>query len=184
MFNSNKSIDIFNGGWSYTNMEMSELFKHIDLSNNYNNYNIIEFGGGDSSKKIYGLFDNIENLSYYIFESNETFLPDNRELFNIILYDENEIENLNLNDFIDNMKFDLLLIDGPNGDKRKYWYNKIRPFVKNGSIILIDDFNHYNSFGEELDNNFVYELLSYSNIPFEPYGEHSWMIVRVIDIKN
>jgi hypothetical protein len=184
MFNNKKSTNIFNGGWSYTNLEMSELFKHIDLTNVYDNYSIIEFGGGDSSKKICSLFDNIKKLTYYIVESNESYLPDNRDPFNIILYDEKKIENLNLNDFINNMKFDLILIDGPNGDKRKYWYEKIKPFVKIGSIILIDDFNHYTSFGEELDNNFEYELLSHSDIPFEPYGEHSWKIVRVKNIKN
>ena len=183
MLKINKTLD-FNGGWSYTNLEMSELFKYVDLNQNYETYKILEFGSGDSSKKLNSLFENVKNLTYYMVESNEFYLPENREPFNIILYDENKIENLNLNDFIIDIKFDLILIDGPTGEIRKYWYKKIRSFVKNGSIILIDDFNHYNSFGEELDNNFEYELLSHSDIPFEPNGEHSWKIVRVINIKN
>lgn len=37
---------MFNGGWSYTNDEMNELFKHIDLNIECDKYNIIEFGGG------------------------------------------------------------------------------------------------------------------------------------------
>lgn len=52
---------------------------------------------------------------------------------------------------------------------------------KPGSIVLVDDFNHYNSFGEELDKHFTYELLSFSNEPFVPNGEHSWKIVKVVD---
>jgi len=184
MFNNNKNTNIFNGGWSYTNLEMSTLFKNIDLMNNYNTYNIIEFGGGDSSEKIYNLFDNIKNINYYIFESNENYLPTNKNKFNIVLYDENTIETVDLNNHIvNNMKFDLILVDGPNGDKRKYWYKKLKPFVKCGSILLIDDFNHYSVFGEELDINFEYEILSFVDTPFVPYGEHSWKIVRIINTK-
>jgi len=50
----------FEGGWSYTNKEMGELFKNIDFSKKYEDYKILEFGGGDSSIKIWNYFnDNI-----------------------------------------------------------------------------------------------------------------------------
>jgi predicted O-methyltransferase YrrM len=178
-------MNIFNGGWSYTNVEMTALFQNIDLNKEYLNYNILEFGGGDSSSKILNLFQkNVKDLKYFIFESNENYLPENKENFNIIIYDETDIEKINLENFIDkDIAFDLVLIDGPNGDKRKHWYNKIKSFVKIGTIILVDDFNHYSCFSEELDNNFEYTLLSYSDIPFVPYGEHSWKIVKVKNIK-
>lgn len=174
---------MFNGGWSYTNLEMTALFKIINIDNEYENFNILEFGGGDSSLKIYNLFKNVKNLQYFIFESNPNYLPYYRDLFNIILYDENNLENIDLKEYINNeVKFDLVLIDGPNGEKRKYWYNKIKNNIKIGTIILIDDFNHYLSFSEELDKNFEYELLSYLDIPFVAGGEHSWKIVKVTKI--
>jgi hypothetical protein len=174
---------LFNGGWSYTNNEMKELFDHIDLNIEREEYSIIEFGGGDSSLKIYNLFYKVKNVTYYVVESNIDYLPSNN-FFNGILYNESEISNFQLQDYIQqNIKFDLVLIDGPNGDSRKYWYNKIKQFVKIGTIILIDDFNHYESFGIELDLNYEYELLSLSMIPFVPYGEHSWKIVKVTNIK-
>jgi hypothetical protein len=177
-------INIFNGGWSYTNLEMNELFKNIDLTIPYEQYNIIEFGGGDSSNKIKGIFNNVTSLNYYIVESNPDYLPENKNDFNIILYKQEEIENVDLSNSIDNaIKFDLILIDGPNGDARKYWYEKVKPFIKKNSIILVDDFNHYACFGEELDKHFDYVLLSHSDIPFKPYGEHSWKIVRVLNVK-
>jgi hypothetical protein len=78
---------------------------------------------------------------------------------------------------------DLILVDGPHGNKRSQWYPKIRSNVKPGTILLVDDFNHYACFSEELDRNFNYELLSYSNEPFVAYGEHSWKIVRIINVK-
>jgi len=177
--------NIFDGGWSYTNLEMTSLFKNIDLNKNYDNYNILEFGSGNSSLKIYNLFQNVKKLNYFIFETNAEYLPKNKDLFNINLYSENNIQNVNIEDYIkDNIKFDLILIDGPNGENRKYWFNKIKNFVKNDTIIVVDDFNHFFSFGEELDKNYDYEILSYLNIPFVASGEHSWKIVKVTNIKN
>jgi len=177
-------FNIFNGGWSYTNLEMTALFKIIDINKEYDNYNILEFGGGDSSNKIYNLFKNVKNLHYVLFGSNTNYLPSNNEIFDIKIYNENTIENIDFQYYVSNeLKFDLILIDGPNGDKRKYWYNKIKNNVKIGTIILIDDFNHYISFSEELDRNYEYELLSYLDIPFIAGGEHSWKIVRVKNIK-
>jgi hypothetical protein len=80
--------------------------------------------------------------------------------------------------------FDLILIDGPNGEYRSLWFNIIKKHVKEGTIILVDDFNHFQSFGEELDRNFEYELLDhYDEGPYIAYGEHSWKIVKVIGPK-
>lgn len=177
-------MNIFNSGWSYSNLEMTELFKHIDLNISHDSYNILEFGGGDSSLKIYNLFKNVKKINYFLFESNAYYLPSKKELFYILLYDENNLENIIFNEHINvEIKFDLVLIDGPNGEKRKNWYNKIKNNIKLGTIILVDDFNHFSSFGEELDKNYDYELLSYSNIPFVAYGEHSWKILKVNNIK-
>jgi hypothetical protein len=180
-----EEISIFDGGQSYTNLEMNELFKFIDLNKKYNEYNILEFGDGSSSEKINNLFNkNVGNLNYYLFESNLLYIPKNQSLFKLIKYDENNIESIDLNSYIEQtIKFDLILLDGPDGEKRQLWYNKVKKFVKINSIILIDDFNHYKSFGEQLDKHFDYELLSYSDRPFEAFGEHSWKIVKITNIK-
>ena len=50
---------------------------------------------------------------------------------NLMFYDENNIKDL----VLPSQKFDLILIDGPNGDKRSLWYSKIRDHVKEGTII-------------------------------------------------
>lgn len=173
----------FSGGWSYTQKEMTELFKFInfDLIKENNSYNILEFGSGESSIKIAELFNNIDNFIYYTYESDNSYIQTHDKI-KTILYDENNIQNLNLEDNIDtNILFDLVLVDGPHGETRQNWYNKFKKYVKTGTIILVDDFNHYASFSEELDKNFEYELLSFSNEPFVPYGEHSWKIVKVIN---
>jgi UDP-N-acetylglucosamine 2-epimerase (non-hydrolysing) len=157
----------FCGGWSYSQKEMDELFKHT-----WSNMNVLEFGAGDSTLKIFNL---LKPSSYYVYETNPMYVPTTDDI-TTVLYDQDNIEKLEIDHGV---VFDLILIDGPNGEKRKHWFSKLRSCVKPGTIVLIDDFNHYASFGEELDKHFDYELLSFSNEPFKPYGEHSWKIVRI-----
>lgn len=169
----------FNGGWSYTQKEMTELFKHVEFQPNFS---VLEFGSGDSTVKLYNYIkSNVSNLTFYTYESNSSFINDNPNI-HYITYNEHDIESVSIPD----MQFDLILVDGPNGEARTKWYSKIKKNVKKGTILLIDDFNHYKSFGDELDKNFDYTLLSFSDEPFVPYGEHSWKIVsiqRPIEVK-
>lgn len=166
-------LPMFNGGWSYTQKEMTELFKHLTFSESYS---ILEFGSGDSTAKLCDYTSKkVKNLTFYTYETSHEFLNNKHPNVNYILYDREGIDALELPD----LKFDLILIDGPNGEYRSKWYSKIKNNVKSGTIVLIDDFNHYESFGRELDKNFQYELLSFSNEPFVPYGEHSWKIVSI-----
>ncbi len=158
----------FCGGWSYSQNEMNELFKHTRTG-----MNILEFGAGDSSLKIY---DILRPHTYYAYETDVRYVP-KVDYIKTILYNPNDIEKIDLADH--GIIFDLVLVDGPNGEKRKFWFSKLRSCVKPGTLILVDDFNHYDSFGEELDKHFDYELLSFSNEPFKEYGEHSWKIVRI-----
>ena len=170
---------IFEGGWSYTQKEMNELFKYISYTNK-TEYKVLEFGSGDSTLKLYYYFkQNVDNVVFYSYESNAEFMNLHTEI-NLMFYDENNIKDVAL----PSQKFDLILIDGPNGDKRSLWYSKLRDHVKEGTILLIDDFNHYKCFSDELDKNFNYELLSFSNEPFVPYGEHSWKIVKIINRRS
>jgi hypothetical protein len=55
-------IPRFEGGWSYTQKEMTELFKHIVYSPNYA---ILEFGSGDSTRKLYDHFSKYKH-DYYL----------------------------------------------------------------------------------------------------------------------
>lgn len=175
----NYSIPEFSGGWSYTNKEMRELFKHV---NYYPSYSILEFANGDSSLKILDHFKkHTKSLNYTLYPSDNTFLSNNlNDNFEVQLYDLNRIESIPM----PTRTYDLILVDGPNGEARSLWYSKLKPCVKKGTLLLVDDFNHYKSFSEELDKNFEYELLSFSDEkPFSPSGEHSWKIVRIIRAK-
>jgi predicted O-methyltransferase YrrM len=172
------SIPKFLGGFSYTQKEMNELFKFIEYKDKYS---ILEFGGGDSTLTLLNHFKKYtKNLLYTVYESNIHYVAAfNHSDINIVLYNEYDMALVE----IDKYEYDLILIDGPNGDKRSLWYSKIKNNIKNGTILLVDDFNHYKSFSDELDKNFIYELLSFSDEPFVVNGEHSWKIVKIISSK-
>ncbi len=176
--NSIIEIPNFAGGWSYTQREMTELFKHIKYSDEYS---ILEFGSGASTILLYNHFRKyVKDLKFITYESNvEFYLKDNPGI-TYVYYNQDDIKSIE----IPKEKYDLILIDGPNGDKRSLWYSKIRDNVKEGTIILVDDFNHFSCFGEELDKNFNYDILSYHDEPFIPFGEHSWKIVRILSVKD
>jgi hypothetical protein len=170
---NNIDIPFFNGGWSYTQKEMNSLFRFIKYKDDYS---ILEFGAGDSTHKLWFHFKKYtKNLSYTVFETDPLYTPLYPEIKTIV-YDANDIDSIE----IPVGTFDLILVDGPNGDKRAKWYSKIRKSVKPGTIILVDDFNHFASFRQELDKNFQYETLDHFEIPFVAWGEHSWKIVKVI----
>jgi hypothetical protein len=175
-FHSEEDIKLFEGGWSYSQKEMRDFFENIFYKENYN---ILEFGGGNSTKKLYDIFEKYcENICYDVYESNPQFLVNHKKV-NTILYKTEEIDSVKILD----KKYDVILIDGPNGNLRAKWYSKIREHINYDSIILIDDYNHYKEFETELNNNFNYKVLSASDEPFVPYGEHSWRIITNIQLK-
>jgi len=172
------SEPVFEGGWSYTQREMNELFKHLFYKDK-TEYKVLEFGSGNSTIKLYDyLKQKVDNVIFYSYESDSNFLFSHNKInLNFLSYDKDNIKDV----VLPNEKFDLILIDGPNGDKRSLWYSKIRDTVKEGTIILIDDFNHYKCSSDELERNFNYELLNLHDEPFVAYGEHSWKIAKIIN---
>jgi hypothetical protein len=171
-------IPDFKGDWSYTQKEMIALFKHIEFNESYS---ILEFGLGESTNTIYEYFKKyVDKLTYIGYETDSYYSSNINNNITVNMYDINNINSVILPD----IKFDLILIDGPYGEYRSLWYKKLKGCVKPGTILLVDDFNHYNSFSTELDSNFDYILLDHSDEPFRPNGEHSWKIVKIISSKE
>ena len=176
----NLDFSVFEGGWSYMAEEMSNA---VSLLPDQDSLNVIEFGCGDSSIKLFDLLSNKWEVRYKALESNSNYFI-NHIGIHCFLYDENNIENLK----IGNEKYDFILIDGPNGVLRKHWYSKITNNVKSGTIILIDDWCHYQEFEDALVNDFgskiKYETIE-TRKEFDPnsaphLGYKSWKIVKVI----
>jgi hypothetical protein len=172
LYNQN-DLDVFIGGWSYTTKEIIEFIKHLKYKDSYN---VLEFGSGRSSKAVYDIVSRYcYNISYDVYETEKT----NYKNINSIPYKISDIDNLKTLD----KKYDIIIIDGPDGNLRAKWYHKIRNNVKDDTIIFIDDYNHYIEFENELNKNFSYKVLSASDEPFRAFGEHSWRIITNINVK-
>lgn len=54
--------------------------------------------------------------------------------------------------------YDLMILDGPNGNGRNFSFLYVKNHLTIGSVVLVDDFNHYD-FMEKLSLLFEYEVL-------------------------
>lgn len=177
-------FSVFKGGWSYM---VEEIKNAVSLLPQQETLSVLEFGCGDSSIKLFDLLSKKwNNVEYKAFESNHNFYI-NHIGIHCFMYNENDIQNLN----IGNKKYDFILIDGPNGVLRKYWYSKITNNVKIGTIILIDDWCHYEEFENALINDFgskiKYQIIE-TRKEYDPnsaphLGYKSWKIIKVINLR-
>ncbi len=176
LYNEN-DIQKFVGGWSYTQNEMREFLKYLTPRDSYK---VLEFGAGNSTKILYDIIERYaKNIEYDTFETDINYHVNYKNV-NTIMYNINNIDRV----IIPDKTYDIIIVDGPNGVLRSKWYSKIRSNIKYDTVILIDDYNHYKEFEEELNRNFNYKILSASDVPFAPNGEHSWRILTDITIKN
>ncbi len=142
-------------------------------------YKILEFGAGSSTKIMYDIIERFcQTIEYDTYETDETYKVIHKNV-NTIMYNMDEIDEVITPD----KKYDIIIVDGPTGVNRYKWYKKIRNNVKYDTIILIDDYKHYQEFEDALNDNFKYRVLSASDVPFVPYGEHSWRIITDIEVK-
>ena len=73
-----------------------------------------------------------------------------------------------------NKKFDLVILDGPNGNGRSIAYNFIKPYLTKVSYILVDDFTHY-PFIEHLTSTFPNSTL----VKQHQQGRDEWCVYKV-----
>ena len=130
-----------------------------------------DIGAGDSSIKIYEYINTIyKEISYLCYETSSKWAPKHSGI-EVIMY--REVSSVQLRD----QKYDLVLVDGPTGVTRKLWYKKLKSVVKKGTIVHIDDYDHYKEFEQELKNNLSYEELYRKSRKVK--GEKSWLTVKI-----
>lgn len=74
--------------------------------------------------------------------------------------------------------YDLMILDGPNGNGRNISYLYVKNNLAEGSIVLIDDYNHYD-FVEKFSLFFEHELL----IKHEGSSGKRYVILKVLKCK-
>ena len=158
------------GGWAYCSEQILQFIPDLIKEKEIN---IVEFGAGDSSVKIREYVSQIyEKVSYLCYETNQKWAPSD-SIIEVIMY--RDVISVSLRD----EKYDLVLVDGPHGVTRKLWYKKLQNIVKSGTIVHIDDYDHYKEFEEGLSKNLKYEELYRRSRRCK--GEKSWLTVKIVD---
>jgi len=155
-------------GWSYCNKQILEISNSLPQSTTLS---VLELGGGDSSIKLWDfLKTKYKQVTYRCYETDPTWAPQHDNI-EVILYKTPSLV------VFDDVVYDFILIDGPTGISRREWYSKLTNNVRPGTILHIDDYDHYKEFEEELAINFVYDELYRTSRTKR--GEKSWLTVKI-----
>ena len=146
MFERN-DFSVFVGGWSYVGESLFQACNSLNIADT-NSLSVLEFGCGDSTVKLHGILKNrLPDLKilYDCYENNPSFAILHPNII-CTLYHKDNIDAVALS----SRKYDLVLIDGPHGVDRMKWYSKVTDVIREGTVVLIDDWNHYDEFEESL----------------------------------
>jgi hypothetical protein len=160
------------GGWSYCDQQIQDCVSYL---NDSSGIKVLELGSGDSTIKLYNfLRTKYDEVIFHTFDTNQSYLCKDPRVIPHLYAD---VQSCDLPIEV----FDLILVDGPNGETRKLWYSKLKDCCRVGSIIHIDDDCHYASFMEEVNTNFEYELLD--NVSMGHGGLTCWKTIKVTKIR-
>lgn len=158
----------FPGGWCLDGEAVQAALAALPAES----ISVLEFGAGHSTDVLCDLLLKYNVLSRYVsYENNRKFVTA-REAVETVLWETFPSQLIP-------GRFNLVIVDGPNGPDRQKWYPLLRDHVDVGSILLIDDFHHYREFGEALDANFMYTELASCFVPMTGRANVSWKVVRV-----
>jgi hypothetical protein len=156
MVNIFKNLGLVNGTNAMTPLQVSQIGEILP---NKDNISILEFGAGITTVKLYDAFKTkYNNVNYVTYEDNPEWVPKN-EGIDVRMYNKKDLIEGEIS-IPSNEKYDIVIVDGPDGELRKYWYQIFKHNVKSNTIIHVDDSFHYPSFESELDSTFKdYDIL-------------------------
>lgn len=162
----------FPGGWS---VNSEQMFTALNATTYRDILRILEFGSGTGTNVLANILSKKSGMrfSYTTYENNINYVCKAPAVTTVMW--ERLPEKL-----VDGI-FDLIIIDGPKGVDRSKWYPLIRPNIRRGTILLIDDYSHFKEFGEALNANFTYEDIEQVDMPYTPPGPFvTWRTVRLL----
>lgn len=191
----------FPGNFSLTPEEIYLALKHCSYREKFT---ILEFGAGESTVQLSKLLTQKHiPFEYHVFENDPLYIKNIGDVhYHYYFLPSIPFHRCSeWNDVVarytlpDLPNFDLVIVDGPHGVARSQWYSKFKKYTKPGTIILIDDFQHFKEFGEALDKNFTYStVIEYNQCPswkianegmehLTYYVNKTFKIVKVISTK-
>lgn len=134
---------------------------------NQDSINILEFGSGPTTQTLYdALTTKYTKVKYVTYETDPQWAPKHPGI-TVRFHTKEELANKSLV-WDDEEIYDLIIVDGPDGELRSNWYSLFVNNVKEGTIVHIDDAFHYASFEKEFNKyfphtNYIFEHARGSN---------------------
>ncbi|MAC34535.1 MAG: hypothetical protein CME38_13165 [Haliea sp.] len=172
-----KDIGLIWGTASMTPKQIEQLGTLLPASKSFS---VLEFGAGKSSELIFNsLKKKYEEVKYITYETNSRYAP-TCEGITVRMHTVSDLVSGKV-EIPKSEKYDLVIVDGPDGEVRQYWYSLFKDNVKKGTIIHVDDAFHYASFEEELNKYFTELDYAFVSKLGEEQGNKCW-ITGVIQI--
>lgn len=178
MVNDNifKNLGLKNNTDSMTQLQVEQLGS---LLPNQDTINVLEFGAGNTTTILYkALKHKYQHVNYVTYETNKQYAPSDKDI-TVRMHTIDDLVNKKITIPL-NEVYDLVIVDGPNGEVRKYWYNLFKHNVKTGTIIHIDDAFHYESFAQEFRTNFTNTTDLFVSKIGETHGNKCWITSRIL----
>lgn len=146
-----EKLGLRHGTNSMTPEQVSELGTILP---NQDSISVLEFGAGPTTTLLHeALKTKYSKVKYVTYETNKFYAPKNPEI-DVVMHTVEELINGKIT-LDEKEKYDLIIVDGPDGELRKYWYPLFKNNVKNGTVVHIDDAFHYPSFESEFKKYFT-----------------------------
>lgn len=150
---------------------MNNIFENLGLVDNTNamtsiqicelgtilpeqkNINGLEFRSGVSTVKLYkALLSKYDIVKYVTYEDDPIWAPIEPGI-EVRMFTRDSLVNGSI-EIPSNKKYDLIIVDGPDGEVRQRWYPIFKNNTNKGTIIHVDDAFRYSSFELELKKHF------------------------------
>lgn len=166
-----KDCENFPGRWSLNPEQVYTALSHVTYRRVLK---ILEFGSGKGTYVMARMLNRKGiRFKYVTYENDERFVCDHPKVQTVFWTDfpKKLVKGI----------YDLVIIDGPAGLTRTQWYPLLRSHVRQGTILLIDDFRHFKQFLKVLKRNFRYRLIHEVAEPKVPgRAQVTWRVVQVV----
>jgi hypothetical protein len=161
---------------SMTPLQVSQLGQ---LLPDQDTIRVLEFGAGQTTIRLFNaLKTKYSNVTYVTYETNKTYAP-NLDGIQVRMHTKKDLATLSISIPTDEV-YDIVIVDGPDGELRQHWYSIFKPNTQSGTIIHIDDAFHYESFEAEFRKNFP-NVVDLFVVPLgQGGGNKCWITAKVI----
>ncbi len=141
---------------------------------------VLEFGAGKSTTLIFNALKNkYKNVVYVTYETNAKYTPKTKGV-EVRMHTRVELTESTIS-IPKEEKYDLVIVDGPDGADRQYWYSLFVDNVsEDGTLVHIDDAFHFPSFEHKFLKSFPHAeiLFEHGRQPIKRKW-NCWITARV-----